>query len=146
MNKFEDLPEEPTIKEGAEAELEAELSAPEEAVPRAPVETGPTLDQEVAAERDAVALEELRQELSTTLNPAEEVAVLAKHEKRFPANEGLQNEGGQTRGPRRGFEQLTNFKSCDACRGKGRRWFVKCKVCRGSGRVVANSTSKTFFG
>jgi hypothetical protein len=40
-------------------------------------------------------------------------------------------------------EQFTDYKMCEACQGKGRRWLiVRCPVCRGTGRVPGKSMQR----
>ncbi len=46
----------------------------------------------------------------------------------------------------RSFETYQEFKPCEVCKGKGRRWFFfKCPVCGGAGAVVTYSTSRERF-
>lgn len=56
-----------------------------------------------------------------------------------------ESEGEGSEKESKGFrfvERYTNFKKCEACGGRGRKWFLKCPVCRGLGGVPENVSTK----
>ena len=88
---------------------------------------------EVGLEERATEIERVRQELMELSEKSDK----KEPEPREPGKEGEETERHYFA---EGFKQ---YKPCEACGGKGRRWFLfPCPACKGLGRVIASSSRK----